>query len=141
MRCALQIVSADGKSVDVTLGAGDHILIGRSESAELQLVNDPSVSRLHCEVVGVPGSFRLRDLQSSNGTFLRGSRIDECSLHDQDVVLVGRTRIYVHIGDHVTEHLSPHVQPAVDPALVETLMNDPVPPVAPSFQGAGRSGH
>jgi Protein of unknown function (DUF3662)/FHA domain len=66
--------------------------IGRSEEGEIVLV-DPSVSRSHAVVeIDERGAF-VRDLGSTNGTFLNGRRIEAESLRDGDELRFGNTRM------------------------------------------------
>ncbi|MED5527658.1 MAG: DUF3662 and FHA domain-containing protein, partial [Actinomycetota bacterium] len=62
-------------------------LMGRGTDADIR-VEDPGVSRKHCEiVVGNPAI--IRDLKSTNGTFVDGIRIDECTLTEGAIVTLG----------------------------------------------------
>ena len=64
-------------------------LMGRGTDADIR-VEDPGVSRKHCEiVVGDPAI--VRDLKSTNGTFVDGIRIDECTLTEGAIVKLGGT--------------------------------------------------
>ncbi len=64
-------------------------LMGRGTDADIR-VEDPGVSRKHCEiVVGNPAI--IRDLKSTNGTFVDGNRIDECTLTEGAIVKLGGT--------------------------------------------------
>ncbi|HVA28577.1 MAG TPA: FhaA domain-containing protein, partial [Candidatus Baltobacteraceae bacterium] len=66
--------------------------IGRSEESEIFLV-DPSVSRTHA-VVEVDGTEPIvRDLGSTNGTFVNGERIEARPLRDGDELMFGNTRM------------------------------------------------
>jgi len=56
------------------------ILIGRSEEAKFRIQQD-RVSRKHCELFEHDGRVYLRDLGSTNGTFLEGAVIDTSSRH------------------------------------------------------------
>jgi hypothetical protein len=66
--------------------------IGRSEEGEIVLV-DPSVSRTHAVVEIDEGGAFVRDLGSTNGTFLNGRRIESGSLRDGDELRFGNTRM------------------------------------------------
>ncbi len=66
--------------------------LGRATDNDLVL-SDPKVSRHHAEVVRRPEGFVLRDLGSTNGTFVNGRRIFERLLDPGDVILLGDTRI------------------------------------------------
>jgi hypothetical protein len=68
--------------------------IGRSEESEIVLL-DPSVSRAHAVVEVDGGQAILRDLGSTNGTFVNGRRVEAESLHDGDELRFGNTRLRV----------------------------------------------
>ena len=68
--------------------------IGRSEEGEIVLV-DPSVSRAHAVVEVGAGRAFVRDLGSTNGTYLNGRRIEAESLRDGDELRFGNTRMRV----------------------------------------------
>lgn len=72
--------------------ADDRITLGRAPEATI-LVKDAHASRLHLAVEFDPahGHYLVRDLGSSNGTFLNGTRITEAVLRDSDKVLIGNT--------------------------------------------------
>jgi hypothetical protein len=76
---------------------GEHCLIGRGDDCDFRLANR-MVSRRHAELYTDDDSLRLRDLDSSNGTFVNGEEIDnECVLHDGDVVAFGMASFEVRI--------------------------------------------
>ena len=56
------------------LGVKLPILIGRAEEAKFRIQQD-SVSRRHCEVFTKDGGVYVRDLGSTNGTFLDGEQV------------------------------------------------------------------
>jgi pSer/pThr/pTyr-binding forkhead associated (FHA) protein len=65
-------------------------VIGRAEGvADVVVADDGCVSRQHAAVVWADGAFYLEDLQSSNGTFLRGERIHRAPLAYLDEFEVG----------------------------------------------------
>jgi adenylate cyclase len=70
-----KLVSSDGQR-SIPLPAGRRIVVGRSVACDLS-VQDPTVSRQHAEVDLAPdgAGVRVRDLASTNGTFLDGERI------------------------------------------------------------------
>jgi two-component system, cell cycle response regulator len=78
-----------GSSVGEMFKLGrDRVVIGRGPTADVRMI-DEGVSREHCEVVRKGDRVLLRDLQSTNGTFCRGSKVDEQELNDGDKILVG----------------------------------------------------
>lgn len=70
--------------------------LGRGESADLP-VNSTRVSREHAVIERCNGQWRVRDLHSTNGTFVNGERIDEAPLSDGDVLKVADTEFHFHV--------------------------------------------
>ena len=71
---------------------GRQARIGRSEEGEIVLF-DPSVSRVHAVVEVHAGKAVVRDLGSTNGTYLNGQRVETESLRDGDELRFGNTRM------------------------------------------------
>jgi EAL domain-containing protein (putative c-di-GMP-specific phosphodiesterase class I) len=61
--------------------------VGRNESCDYQILSS-RVSREHAEFVREGGSLRVRDLKSTNGTFVNGQKIEEHRLVDGDLVVI-----------------------------------------------------
>ena len=61
--------------------------MGRNESCDYQILSS-RVSREHAEIVREEGLLRVRDLHSTNGTFVNGQRIEEHRLADGDLVVI-----------------------------------------------------
>ena len=76
-------------------------VLGRDETADVVL-DDPGISRRHCEVRVTPDGPRLvthlRDLRSTNGTFVNGEPTDAVRLTDGDRITVGRAHATFHVG-------------------------------------------
>jgi putative nucleotidyltransferase with HDIG domain len=70
--------------------------IGRLETLEIS-VDDSSVSRQHAEVYASNRGWRLRDLKSTNGTFLNGSRLASADwpLRLHDIIKCGNVTLIV----------------------------------------------
>ncbi|NBW96441.1 MAG: FHA domain-containing protein [Planctomycetia bacterium] len=78
------------------LGGGDPIpllktslVVGRRESADIVL-RFPNVSGNHCELSLVDGYWYVKDLGSSNGTKVNGSRVSEQRLDPGDTLAVAK---------------------------------------------------
>lgn len=83
----------DGDRAGQTLAVADQaIRIGRKPSNDLVLA-DEKTSGVHAEVVLEGDRHVLRDLGSTNGTFLDGKRVTEIVLTPGDVVTIGRLRV------------------------------------------------
>ena len=63
-------------------------VIGRDQAAELWLPEN-AVSRRHARIDYVEGSWTIADLESRNGTFVQGARVDLAALAPGDVVRIG----------------------------------------------------
>jgi pSer/pThr/pTyr-binding forkhead associated (FHA) protein len=69
----------------------DRVTIGRSRQSDIVL-DDHAVSRLHAIVTREKrGTYRLRDQDSVNGTYVNEQRIFEHVLEDGDAIQVGLT--------------------------------------------------
>ena len=60
--------------------------IGRGEANDFT-ISEPSVSTSHCQIIKADGSVRLRDLGSTNGTFINGARVTEADLKSGPIIL------------------------------------------------------
>lgn len=71
------------------------VVIGRAGVCDLR-IDDPSVSRRHAQVTHTGDGLFVRELGSSNGTFLNGGRVMEAALTGGDVLRFGNVEFYVH---------------------------------------------
>jgi pSer/pThr/pTyr-binding forkhead associated (FHA) protein len=67
--------------------------IGRSTGADF-IVDAALVSRVHCRLSALPtGELEVRDLASTNGTFVNGARVETARLSSGDRLKVGRVEL------------------------------------------------
>jgi hypothetical protein len=85
---ALLFVSGRFQGTVFALPGDGALVLGRESDSELVLAED-LVSRRHAELVVKDGEVTLRDLGSTNGTFVNGQRIKKVKLAVGDRVLVG----------------------------------------------------
>jgi pSer/pThr/pTyr-binding forkhead associated (FHA) protein len=71
--------------------------IGRAPRADF-IVDATMVSRLHCRLTAGAAELEVVDLESTNGTFVNGERIDRARLKDGDTLGVGRVELIVLHG-------------------------------------------
>src|SRR5205814_2466425 len=77
-----------GRVVEVT---GDEFVIGRDDTANLQIL-DTRASRRHVSLKVLPGgNAELRDLDSSNGTLLNGAPVKSAVLSRNERIRIGDT--------------------------------------------------
>ncbi len=72
----------------------DPVVVGRDPGAQI-VVEDPEVSAAHVELRAVDQGVRVRDLGSTNGTFVGPFRVTEGIVRTPTAVTVGRTVIVV----------------------------------------------
>src|SRR5512137_608082 len=70
------------------LEAGREIVLGRDAACDIRL-QDTGVSRRHASVLGGPKGARLRDLGSTNGIFVEGLKVADCTLEDGQRIQMG----------------------------------------------------
>ncbi len=104
---------------------GTRTILGRRQDCDLRIPTR-DVSRRHCEIV--PGEKRseviVRDLGSSNGTYVNGKRVAECTLKPGDRLAIGPVTFVIQI-DGKPAAIEPE-----DAAPVLEEAEEPVVPVA-----------
>lgn len=79
-----------GMRIELT---NDVTTTGRHEASDL-LLDDVSVSRHHAVFTRTSsGRVTLRDLNSLNGTYVNGKRVEETTLHSADEVQIGKFKL------------------------------------------------
>ncbi len=81
------LIDENGKRLIIT---EQKLSIGRDTKSTMQVV-DVEVSRNHAEIRLLNTSFVLIDLQSTNGTFVNGQRVQEHTLQNFDQIKIGST--------------------------------------------------
>ena len=71
---------------------GDRLVIGRDPATDV-VIDDPMVSLRHAEVVRAEDGFKINDLGSRHGTYVRESKIKSAALVDGDEILLGVHRL------------------------------------------------
>ena len=78
-------------------------VVGRSLQSDILLSND-SVSQRHAQIIIEDGLAVIRDLMSSNGTFVNGIRVESQSLKDGDSIHFGEFHALFKNGSLVDRH-------------------------------------
>jgi len=108
---APRIVAGEGLSLRLTVLKGadvsrhydavvtDRLSLGRSSRGNgMVFKGDMGISGTHCEFFLEKGRLFVRDLGSTNGTYVNGVAIvGPCPLSDQDRLLLGSTELRVHL--------------------------------------------
>ena len=121
MQVNLKVTAGPYKGRIFSFTQHDSFLIGRSRDAHLYLPDDRYFSRNHCLLeINPPRSF-LRDLNSTNGTFVNGRRVAQATLNDGDRIQCGETILVVEVtASEPSQNLSHTTQDAMPrrPVLV-----------------------
>ncbi len=74
--------------------SGDRVVrVGRAKDNDY-IVNDPHVSMHHCEVhISAEGRITIKDLNSTNGSFVNGQHISETQIVPSDNVTLGKDHV------------------------------------------------
>ncbi|MBE7453787.1 MAG: sigma 54-dependent Fis family transcriptional regulator [Kofleriaceae bacterium] len=86
-RCKLVVTKGAQRGTEFVIG-GDVIRVGKSTENDL-VIADETVSRVHFEIVRDGKGYLVRDLNSTNGTFLDGAEIKEAYIRAGSVVGAG----------------------------------------------------
>ncbi len=70
--------------------AGDAVVIGKLPACDIEL-NDNTVSRRHCRLQRTSKGYKLSDMNSTNGCYVNGRRIQSRALEVGDKITIGRT--------------------------------------------------
>jgi serine/threonine protein kinase len=113
----LRVVSGPDQGRIFNLVDGTTLSIGRGERTDTRLT-DGSAARLHCELRCAGGGFLLADMNSIDGTFVGGQKIEEHALKHGEEFEVGKTRMKLYtsaIAD--TQKLEEAAKSAFHPAI------------------------
>ncbi len=85
-----------GKSIRVDGQAPTSVILGQSPVCDLRLT-DPSVSRRHVALDVVEGGLKVKDLGSTNGTFVGSLRIFEAQARGGEELSLGESRLRITV--------------------------------------------
>jgi predicted component of type VI protein secretion system len=81
----------------VIVAVNQRITLGRSIECTYPIPGDHRISRIHCEVECLADRAIIRDLQSTNGTYLNGHRVLESMLRHGDRIFLGATVLVIRL--------------------------------------------
>jgi serine/threonine-protein kinase len=97
MQVNLKVLAGPYKGRVFSFNQPDTFLIGRTNDSHLCLPDDRFFSRHHCLLEISPPRCFLRDLGSTNGTFVNGQRVAETFLNSGDQIQGGATVLLVEV--------------------------------------------
>src|SRR4026208_2124599 len=98
MQVNLRVLAGPYKGRVFNFTQPDTFLIGRTNDSHLCLTDDKFFSRHHCLLEITPPHCFLRDLGSTNGTFVNGQRVTETYLENGAHIQGGETVLRVEVS-------------------------------------------
>jgi serine/threonine protein kinase len=115
MQAYLRVTAGPDTGRVFHLTEGSILTIGRGEKSDTKL-HDQGVARLHCQLQWEGTDFTLIDLESVNGTFVGGNKIEQLALAQDQEFQIGATRIRLHTdGISDSQHVLAVHKPAAEP--------------------------
>lgn len=111
MRVSLNVVAGPQTGRTFSFDQHDTFMIGRSEDAQFCLPHDRFFSRHHCLLEIAPPQAFIRDLSSTNGTYVNGMRIETAYLKSGDRIQGGETVLEVDVSTGLEEFESTNQSP------------------------------
>ena len=114
----MAVLQGNGPSSQVVFELiGEHLTIGRKPENDITIDWDKAVSRRHAELELVAESWFVTDLDSANGTFVNGAKVDrKRALRVGDELRIGDTSLWLY-GMTSSEPLSDTAVSAKPPEL------------------------
>lgn len=139
VNASLILVTADKPPREVPLKKST-LIVGRQDTCHIRIPSD-SVSRQHCELRIDDDGVTVRDLGSSNGTFVNKRRVTQTELAAGDVLSVGGFTFVVKIGEHpgtvdTSSVLAAAAPPPPKPAASKPMKSSAQKPTS-SKEGSG----
>ena len=97
MNKRMQLIDIEECGASINLLLSTSKIIGRKQELCDTVINDESVSKRHCECGYTDAGYYVRDLNSSNGLYLNGTRIQCVYVNDGDILGIGKRKYRVKI--------------------------------------------
>ena len=110
MRVTLDVLHGPRKGRTFVFDSHDTFIVGRSRFVHCPIPEDTALSRDHFLIEINPPRCELRDLGSTNGTFVNERRVDRSRLGSGDQIVAGQSVFRVRVDGvptHVGEVRSP----------------------------------
>jgi Domain of unknown function (DUF4123)/FHA domain len=131
MKAVLRGISGPGGGSHVVVEDGVAISVGRNATNTVSIPTDRFASGSHFEITISNGHLFLRDLGSSNGTFVNGERVREYGLLEGDSILAGESVFQLQFGavepPSVMDVLSSQAEPLY--AVLDTARDPEIYPL------------
>ncbi len=119
MQVNLKVIAGPYQGRVFQFSQPDTFLIGRTDDSHLYLPDDRFFSRHHCLLEINPPHCFLRDLGSTNGTFVNRQRVREANLKNGDLIQGGATVLLVEVrSDALADSTLPDADFTSEPTIV-----------------------
>jgi eukaryotic-like serine/threonine-protein kinase len=104
MRVILDVIQGPLKGRQFVLDRPDSFIVGRSRFVHCPMPEDLALSRDHFMIEVNPPTCELRDLGSTNGTFVNNRRVDRARLASEDLIAAGQSvfRVVLEMSDMIS---------------------------------------
>jgi DNA-binding NtrC family response regulator len=118
-KCEITIVVLSGSRRGHKIALRGKVCVGKADDNDVVL-SDETVSRHHCEIGRTPQGVRVRDLSSTNGTFVENARIAEAFAPVGSIVSVGDVRMALRPNVDVLD-IEPFVETEFEGAIAHSV--------------------
>lgn len=141
MHIVLEIIAGPLAGQKVSIRPGESCRVGRDQGADCAVPQDNYLSRMHFALEVDEVDCRLRDLGSTNGTFVNGEKVASMLVGRGDLIAAGSSSFVVHMElEEAPGPPAPAEKPAPKPAIGSaTLMMKPFQPPDPNQSGGERT--
>ncbi len=107
----------------MTWNLAESTIVGRDKTLKI-FIDDNSVSRKHAEFILTNGTWLVRDLNSTNGTFINSTKLtkDPCHLKPNDIVQFGEIALKVE-AIHDLPPTKSREEPITEEFSIESIYN------------------
>ena len=98
------MLSPDDKTMIDVIENSEVLLVGSSQDCDIT-IRDSSISSYHLELYRLTKlQYRLRDLKSEQGTYVKGKKITEVNVHRDDIIQIGSRPVEIRwLASHFSE--------------------------------------
>jgi hypothetical protein len=83
-------VIVGNQQINTYLITDNPLTIGRDPAQALAVIHEAIVSKLQCSIFFRADKIYIKDLNSTNGTYVNEEKVSERELHDNDIVFLGK---------------------------------------------------
>jgi hypothetical protein len=121
---ALELLADDSVTVRIGAELGNALEIGRLVPTAIGPLQDPHMSARHFTIFYDDRGWHIRDLGSTNGTFVNGTRVAEAALRDGDRIEAGMSSFVVRVVYESASRSAISMERSLAPIPLLQIAND-----------------